>query len=89
MFARNDFLTGSVALAAFCAFTTLCGAGSLVLAERGKAAEYSIVRPGKASPAQKYAAEELCDFTEKATGVRLPIVVADAGGALGERALPV
>ncbi len=88
MFARNDFLTGSVALAAFCAFTTLCGAGSLVLAERGKAAGYSIVLPEKASPSQKYAAEELRDFTEKATGVRLPIVVADAGGALGERALP-
>ena len=48
--------------------------GSLLIAERGKAAEYSIVLPQKASPSQKYAAEELRDFTEKATGVRLPIV---------------
>ena len=56
MFARKDFLTGSVALAAFFAFTTLCGAESLVLAERGKAAAYSIVIPAKALPPQKYAA---------------------------------
>ncbi|MBQ2629092.1 MAG: hypothetical protein IJG13_05380, partial [Kiritimatiellae bacterium] len=46
----------------------------LVVAERGKAAEYSIVVPEKASPSQAYAAEELRDFMEKATGVRLPIV---------------
>ena len=46
-------------------------AGQLTVAERGKAAEYSIVVPEKASPSQKYAAEELRDFTEKATGVRL------------------
>ena len=67
-----------------------CGASvpkTLVVAERGKAAEYSIVVPEKASPSQKYAAEELRDFMEKATGVRLPIVT-DAGGALAERALP-
>ena len=48
--------------------------GKLVVAERGKAAEYSIVVPEKASPSQTYAAEELRDFIEKATGVRLPIV---------------
>ncbi|MBR2837307.1 MAG: DUF4838 domain-containing protein, partial [Kiritimatiellae bacterium] len=47
---------------------------TLVIAERGKAAECSIVVPADAPPAQKYAAEELRDFTEKATGVRLPIV---------------
>ena len=45
-----------------------------IIAERGKEAKYSIVVPEKASPSQKYAAEELRDFTEKATGVRLPIV---------------
>ena len=52
----------------------------LVLAERGKAAAYSIVIPAKAVPAQRYAAEELRDFIEKVTGVKLPIVT-DAGGA--------
>ena len=47
---------------------------TLAIAERGKAAEYSIVVPEKGSPPQKYAAEELRDFVEKATGVKLPIV---------------
>ena len=47
--------------------------GRIVLAERGKAAAYSIVVPAKAAPSQKYAAEELRDFIEKAVGVRLPI----------------
>ncbi len=47
--------------------------GEFVLAERGKAPEYTIVIPAEASPSQQYAAEELRDFTEKTTGVRLPI----------------
>ena len=46
----------------------------VVLAERGKAAAYSIVIPAKALPPLKYAAEELRDFIEKTTGVKLPIV---------------
>ena len=46
----------------------------LILAERGKAAAYSIVVPSKGSPSQQYAAEELRDFMERAIGVRLPIV---------------
>ena len=66
-------------------FMSVHAEDALVIAERGKAAERSIVVPDKASPAQRYAAEELRDFIEKATGVRLPIV---AVGALGERALP-
>ena len=49
-------------------------AGTLVIAERGKVAEYSIVVPPDAPPSQGYAAEELRDFVEKTTGVRLPIV---------------
>ena len=55
-------------------FVVNAGVEPLTIAERGKAAAYSIVVPAKASPSQKYAAEELRDFTEKATGVKLPIV---------------
>jgi len=58
------------------------GAGDLELAVRGAPAAYTIVVPEKASPSQRYAAEELRDFTEKMTGVRLPIMtVADAARA--------
>ena len=57
-------------------------AGTLDLAVRGRAAEYAIVRAADASPSVVYAAEELRDFTERMTGVRLPIVeVADAARA--------
>ena len=49
-------------------------AGTLELAVRGRAPEYAIVRAADASPSVKYAAEELRDFTERMTGVRLPIV---------------
>ena len=49
-------------------------AGTLDLAVRGRAPEYAIVRAADASPSVKYAAEELRDFTERMTGVRLPIV---------------
>ena len=49
-------------------------AGTLDLAVRGRAPEYAIVRAVDASPSVKYAAEELRDFTERMTGVRLPIV---------------
>ena len=48
--------------------------GELALAVRGRAPEYAIVRAADASPSVKYAAEELRDFTEQMTGVRLPIV---------------
>ena len=49
-------------------------AGTFDLAVRGRAPEYAIVRAAEASPSVKYAAEELRDFTERMTGVRLPIV---------------
>ena len=52
-------------------------AGKLDLAVRGRAPEYAIVRAADASPSVKYAAEELRDFTERLTGVRLPIVTDD------------
>ena len=56
-------------------------AGTLDLAVRGRAPEYAIVRAADASPSVKYAAEELRDFTERMTGVRLPIV--EVGEATG------
>ena len=56
-------------------------AGTLDLAVRGRAPEYAIVRAADASPSVKYAAEELSDFTERMTGVRLPIV--EVGEATG------
>ena len=43
------------------------------IAVRGQPAAYTIVVSEKASPSQRYAAEELRDFTEKMTGVKLPI----------------
>ena len=47
--------------------------GELVLAERGKPAAYTIVLPAAPSESQRYAAAELQAFTERMTGVRLPI----------------
>ncbi|MBQ6142394.1 MAG: DUF4838 domain-containing protein [Kiritimatiellae bacterium] len=49
------------------------GVASLTLAMRGKPAEYTIVVPEKASPVEKYAAEELQGFLEQVTGVKLPV----------------
>ena len=56
-----------------CALTFETLAADLSLAVRGQPAAYTIVVPEKASPSQRYAAEELRDFTEKTTGVKLPI----------------
>ena len=53
-----------------------------VLAERGKAADCAIVVPADAPEPVRYAAEELRDFTEKTTGVRLPIVSSATGKAV-------
>ena len=50
---------------------------ALQLAVRGRAPEYAIVRAVDASPSVVYAAEELRDFTERITGVRLPILTDD------------
>ena len=51
---------------------------ALTLATRGQPAAYTIVRPAKASPSQVFAAEELQQFTEQMTGVKLPISTDDA-----------
>ena len=48
-------------------------AADIVIAERGRKAEYAIVVSATADPAQRYAAEELRDFAERTTGVALPI----------------
>ena len=46
----------------------------LEIAVRGTEPAYTIVVPERASPVEKYAAEELQGFLEKVTGVRLPVV---------------
>ena len=67
---------------------------TLVLAQRGQPADCAIVVPDGAPEAVRYAAEELRDFTEKTTGVRLAIITADAtsasrtGGRFVETSLP-
>lgn len=58
---------------------------ALTLTERGKPAQYTIVIPAAASPSQKYAAEELKNFTEQMTGVELPVITDDK--PLPERAV--
>ena len=63
-----------LALAAFSIPAAAQPPADLPLAVRGREAEYSIVIPSEASPSQRYAAEELRDFSERMTGVRLPIV---------------
>ncbi|MDR3228848.1 MAG: DUF4838 domain-containing protein [Puniceicoccales bacterium] len=64
----------AAAVAPVAAAATPAPASALVLAKRGQTASYTIVRPASASPSQIYAAEELQHFTEKMTGVKLPIV---------------
>jgi len=69
-------------VAVLCAVAVAWSALALDLAVCGRAPEYAIVRAADASPSVVYAAEELRDFTERMTGVRLPIVeVADATNA--------
>ena len=58
---------------------------SIVLSERGRDARYFIVLPDRPPPVTQYAAEELQGWTERLTGVRLPIVT----NATPERAVYV
>ncbi|QQL44163.1 DUF4838 domain-containing protein [Sulfuriroseicoccus oceanibius] len=46
----------------------------ITIATRGEPADYTIVLPAQASPAQHHAGRELQRFTEEMTGVRLPII---------------
>ena len=50
------------------------GVETLVIADRSKEASCAIVVSSVVSPSLKYAAEGLCDFMEKATDARLPIM---------------
>ena len=59
--------------ACVCALAFEHAAAGIQIAVRGRPAEYTIVVSETASPSQKYAAEELRDFVERTTGVRLPI----------------
>ena len=59
--------------ACVCALAFEHAAAGIQIAVRGQPAEYTIVVSETASPSQKYAAEELRDFVERTTGVRLPI----------------
>ena len=68
------------AVAAFLAVACACsatgaalGVAPLEIAQRGQPAAYTIVIPEKASPVEKYAAEELQGFLEQVTGVKLPV----------------
>ena len=65
--------TFTLLAACACALASESALADMPLAVRGQPAAYTIVVPEKASPSQRYAAEELRDYTEKATGVRLPI----------------
>ena len=67
-------MKGASTLAALTVVSANALAGNLVLAERGRVAVYSIVVPAEASEVVRYAAEELRDFTERVTGVKLPII---------------
>ena len=58
---------------------------AIVLSERGREARYSIVLPDSPPPVTQYAAEEFQVWTERLTGVRLPIVT----NATPERAVYV
>lgn len=49
-------------------------AADLKLAVRGQVSDYTIVVSANASPSENYAAEELRDYTEKMTGVKIPVV---------------
>jgi hypothetical protein len=62
-------------------------AGELVLAERGKSAQYTIVAAEKPAPSVWTAVNELRTYLERSTGVRLPL--ATDAGELPERAIVV
>ena len=71
-------------------FTAVChaaAAGELVLAERGKSAQYTIVAAEKPAPSVWTAVNELRTYLERSTGVRLPL--ANDAGELPERAIVV
>ena len=67
--------------------TVLAAGESLVIAERGKAADYAIVIPVDAGESMRYAASELSSYARKMTGVELPVARRVTGEALPEKAI--
>ena len=78
---RNIVMFG---LSAIAAALPAAGGTTAIVSADGAA---TIVIPASATPVQKYAAEELRDWTEKMTGVRLSI--ADDSGTLPKRAVVI
>lgn len=74
--AVNKVMSGLILLCLFLVGDAC--AKELTIAARGKPTSYTIVRPKDASPSQLYAAEEFQRFTERMTGVKLPVVSDDA-----------
>ena len=54
--------------------TLMAEAGSLVLADRHLPVSYAIILNGAEAPSRRYAATELHDWTERLTGVKLPVL---------------
>ena len=74
-----------LALAVGLAGVTATGqtADEIVIAERGKAPAFCVVLPKDATGSERYAAKELCDWTERLTGVRLATAESAAKGMHG------
>ena len=68
-------------MASIFAAVALFGACFLHVAERGRDPSCTIAIRPSATPVERYAAEELRDWTERLTGVRLPITDAAPTGA--------
>lgn len=62
-------------------------ANTLALAKRGGPVDCAIVIPANGTTCHRTAAEEFADWTEKVSGVRLPVVADD--GALPEKAVVI
>ena len=54
----------------------------LLIAERGRSAEYAIVIPVDASVSVRYAADELGRYVKRMTGVGLPVASSGEGAAI-------
>jgi len=73
-------MIAKTAVLASASLLSLVAAGGVLLAERGVPSAYVIVISEKPSPCERYAAEELRDYVEKATGVRMCIDTKAAPG---------
>ena len=75
----------SFVILSLCAASAASATAGLVLAERGKDADCAIIVPKTADETVRRAADELRDFTERTTGVKLPI--AASGEPAPEKAI--